>query len=264
MPFNQSCPGSLSIREPMPEYVSCPTCHQEVEIWSNELSYPCPKCGTRVARKQTPSCIDWCPMAEECIGSELYKQLKPEERSSPSDPVTNGVVNTLRREHDEAQKQIALLKAAVLCLGASAKASSPYPAQVIEQSMVRVRSVLTFFDREMRLHFRREEDDLFPALDGHIGREGSPSRVLLVEHVQVWELVDCLKEGLGKLAESEGKESRECAAEVYGTATNLARLLESHIKKENESLLPIAQSLLESREIEGISRRWESLKVEAV
>lgn len=69
------CPGSRKIREPLPEYYSCPNCGEEVEVWTHELMYPCPKCGTPVFREHEPSCIDRCPQAKECVGVETFERL---------------------------------------------------------------------------------------------------------------------------------------------------------------------------------------------
>ena len=54
----------------------CENCGYEVEIFSNELRAKCPKCGKYVFREKTPSCIDWCPAAKECIGEKKWKELK--------------------------------------------------------------------------------------------------------------------------------------------------------------------------------------------
>jgi NADH pyrophosphatase NudC (nudix superfamily) len=65
----------MTIITPVPIYKECPTCHEEVEIWSNELKRQCGKCGTVVFKEDVPSCIQWCKYARECIGEERYKQL---------------------------------------------------------------------------------------------------------------------------------------------------------------------------------------------
>lgn len=263
MPFAKSCPGSRTFRDPTPEYVTCSGCGEEVEIWTNELSCPCSNCGTLVTREQNPSCIDWCPFAKECIGPQLYEKLEVGKRGGSGEVATSTLVGVLSREHQEAQKQVGLLRVAILCLGASAKASGPYPSQVINQSVSRLNSVVGFFDKELRLHFRREEEILFPILEKHIGNERSPTGLLLAEHTEVWQWFECLKEGLGRLRETEGGHSPGCAEEVYGAGNRLARLLEGHIKKENDSLLPLAEGLVEKKELDELTRKWQVLGVEA-
>ena len=77
--FN-ACPGSKRIKEPFPEEIRCP-CGARVEIWSDETSAVCNKCGNEVARDMGPSCLDWCSMAKECVGTVKYgKYLKSKER----------------------------------------------------------------------------------------------------------------------------------------------------------------------------------------
>ena len=42
---HQFCPGAKFVRQPKPEFMECPGCHEEVEIWSDEIRAVCPKCG---------------------------------------------------------------------------------------------------------------------------------------------------------------------------------------------------------------------------
>ena len=70
MPFE--CPGSERFKQPKPEYLKCPSCGEEVEIWSDEAQATCHKCKARVSRKDSTSCLDWCKYAKKCIGTEKY------------------------------------------------------------------------------------------------------------------------------------------------------------------------------------------------
>ena len=66
MPFE--CPGSKNIRQPKPEYIKCPSCGEEVEIWTDEIKTICLKCKAAVMRKEESSCLEWCKYAKECVG----------------------------------------------------------------------------------------------------------------------------------------------------------------------------------------------------
>lgn len=74
MGTNLACPGSARIKEPIPEFFTCPNCHSEVEIWTNETSRACPTCGTRVFSNQVPACIEWCEYGKDCVGEEAYNK----------------------------------------------------------------------------------------------------------------------------------------------------------------------------------------------
>lgn len=69
------CPGSDWAKEPKPECVDCPACGNEVEIWSDEFKRVCERCQKIVTKEAVPSCAEWCPKAEECLGTELYSKL---------------------------------------------------------------------------------------------------------------------------------------------------------------------------------------------
>ena len=69
------CPGQ-SNKDLQAELYPCPACGWEVEIFSDELRAKCSRCGKEVYGKKTPSCVDWCGAAEQCLGLEMWRQLK--------------------------------------------------------------------------------------------------------------------------------------------------------------------------------------------
>jgi len=68
------CPGAKSFRQPKPEIFTCPYCGAEVEIWTDELKGVCPNCKKTVYKEQNLSCVEWCKLAKECVGVNLYNQ----------------------------------------------------------------------------------------------------------------------------------------------------------------------------------------------
>ncbi len=55
---------------------TCSKCGAEVEIFSDELRVRCYKCKEFVYKEMTPSCIDWCGSAKECLGAERWNALQ--------------------------------------------------------------------------------------------------------------------------------------------------------------------------------------------
>jgi hypothetical protein len=68
------CPGSLAFAQPKIEFVRCPHCKADVEIWSDEADAKCPQCERMVIRLTRQSCVDWCKYSRECLGNAKYKQ----------------------------------------------------------------------------------------------------------------------------------------------------------------------------------------------
>jgi len=71
------CPGQDS-RNLKISLHKCPGCGAEVELFSDELKIKCRKCGTYVYKEKTPTCIEWCPSARQCLGEERWKVLHQE------------------------------------------------------------------------------------------------------------------------------------------------------------------------------------------
>ena len=74
MTIFKGCPGAITLKEARPEYVNCPHCGEELEIWSDEIRVRCPHCSAWVTQERGASCIEWCAWAKECVGAELYER----------------------------------------------------------------------------------------------------------------------------------------------------------------------------------------------
>lgn len=64
------CPGQ-DARNIKAEFLNCPCCGYEVEIFSDELKRSCPGCRKIIYREKLPSCTDWCQSVRECIGAVI-------------------------------------------------------------------------------------------------------------------------------------------------------------------------------------------------
>ena len=82
------CPGASNIRMPRLELKPCPRCGEEIEIFSNEASARCVKCGF-VVYNDLLSCVEWCEYARECVGDRAYErimqQLSERKRRQPEE-----------------------------------------------------------------------------------------------------------------------------------------------------------------------------------
>ncbi|MBI4303282.1 MAG: hemerythrin domain-containing protein [Chloroflexi bacterium] len=254
MVYNKSCPGSVKIREPRPEYINCPDCGTEVEIWTDELKATCPKCRKKVYRALQVSCIDWCPHAKECVGPEVYERLKAgtqEELSGGDSPLS-----ILEREHARGLEVLGLLRGASLCL----KLGTLKPGTPIrEKGIEHLTKVMEFFEKDLRLHFRREEEVLFPVMEKYIGIEKSPTRLLLKEHEEFWANYDHLKGTLVQLQRNGNGQSESYVRDIQDVSNWIDRFLQEHIRKENESLFLLAKSLVPKEELEDIPKKLRAL-----
>ena len=82
------CPGASNIRMPRLELKPCPRCGEEIEVFSNEASARCVKCGF-VVYNDLLSCVEWCEYARECVGDRAYErimqQLSERKRRQPEE-----------------------------------------------------------------------------------------------------------------------------------------------------------------------------------
>jgi hemerythrin-like domain-containing protein len=102
-----------------------------------------------------------------------------------------------------------------------------------------------YLDKDVELHFKREEDALFPVLGNYIGIETGPINVMLIEHNSCRELTGDLKKRI------EGKDYKSAAS--AGKA--LIELLSEHEDKEDGILFQIAEMQLSRDEKQDIMKK---------
>lgn len=73
---DRSCPGADNVKIPELTVESCPKCGGDVEFFTRDKKANCTECGFLVFKEQQASCIDWCPMAEECFGKDVVENEK--------------------------------------------------------------------------------------------------------------------------------------------------------------------------------------------
>ena len=72
--MHDRCPGAANIRTPTLTIKKCPRCGEEIEVFSNDVSVKCSRCGFTVYN-DILSCVQWCKYARECVGEETYRKL---------------------------------------------------------------------------------------------------------------------------------------------------------------------------------------------
>ncbi len=110
--------------------------------------------------------------------------------------------------------------------------------------------ITVFIDKDLEVHFKKEEDGLFPILGNYIGTETGPIHVMLLEHKQSRELS----------SEFKSKIKSYPYAKEYNSIVNIGnafiKLLSEHIDKEEQILFNIADMQLSQEEKRGITEKF--------
>lgn len=127
----------------------------------------------------------------------------------------------------------------------------------------RVRRFARFLEEEVdRLHGRKEEEGLFPALAAHLPSEAGPVEVLIAEHGTLRTEQATLVRTAERL--NQDPEAAEVVPGLLGTESSIRTLLADHIQKEDEILFPMARELLTDGELSEIARCFERIEREGV
>ena len=95
------------------------------------------------------------------------------------------------------------------------------------------KSFLDFSNDTLR-HFKREEEELFPAFEAHTGNTQGPTQVMRYEHEQVKGLI-------GKMAEAVENKDKDA---YLSLAESMMILLQQHNMKEEQMLYAMCERLL--------------------
>jgi hemerythrin-like domain-containing protein len=156
---------------------------------------------------------------------------------SASDPLA-----ILKHGHDVGIEKLKLLTEAVSGLDGG---SNPAALESLKE-------VFLFFDGELRIHFRQEEEVLFPAMERAIGRDG-PIAAMLDVHQSLWRAVDSLKDNMEQFENAADGGLRDISREIKLIGTHIVGLLGSHIEQENGMILPLAERSLSAATLQGVA-----------
>lgn len=122
--------------------------------------------------------------------------------------------------------------------------------------------VFGFFDGELKVHFRHEEEIVFPYLARVIGREG-PIAAMLDEHQTVWRAVDALHEKVDELRVAQSDTAGKLAQTVQQIANHIVGFLRSHIQKEDNVLFPLAEEALDPQTLREMVFKIQAVETPA-
>ena len=119
--------------------------------------------------------------------------------------------------------------------------------------------VFNFFDVELKVHFRHEEEIVFPYLARVIGREG-PIAAMLDEHQTLWRAVDALHEKVEELRVAQPESAGKLAQTVQQIANHIVGFLRSHIQKEDNVLFPLAEEALDPQTLQEMVSKIQAVE----
>ncbi len=129
-----------------------------------------------------------------------------------------------------------------------------------DSNLEKATELLDTMKKDMKIHFKKEEEILFPALNRHFERalkkmgtdirpKGGPVNVMLLEHKSLWMIIQNLEQSI----------KNEANKEITSFMTQLAALLRSHIFREENVLYVVADAKIKEKEKAKISARLRKL-----
>ncbi len=117
----------------------------------------------------------------------------------------------------------------------------------------RLSEIAAFMDKDMEIHFKREEEALFPVLGNYIGVETGPINVMLIEHNHCRDLSADFKVKINGYRQDKDYKA------LADAGNSLSRLLSEHEDKEDHILFNMAQMHLTQDEKQNIMEKILSI-----
>jgi hemerythrin-like domain-containing protein len=107
---------------------------------------------------------------------------------------------------------------------------------------------LQFWEKNGRLHFREEEEILLPAYARHVALESDPDAMrMLADHAAIRARIEQLRELL------------EAEQPVEATLAELARMLNDHVRLEENRVFPRMEKTFSEQELSALGKRLTRL-----
>jgi len=107
------------------------------------------------------------------------------------------------------------------------------------------------FADETLLHFKKEEDELFPAFESATGSAQGPTMVMKHEHEQVRGL-------LGKMAQTIESQDKDA---YLSLAESMMILLQQHNMKEEQMLYGMSDAIFDANKQEELVKKMDEVKL---
>ena len=116
-----------------------------------------------------------------------------------------------------------------------------------------IHATIRFFDEQVVLHRRKEEEVLFPAMKKHLGTEDGPIQCMLAEHQDEQEKIRKIRSLL------EGNPGPTSRSAIVKAGRYILDLLRIHIVKEDNIVFPLAESVLTDEEKKEVLARMKAI-----
>ncbi len=114
-----------------------------------------------------------------------------------------------------------------------------------------------FLKEEVNVHFKKEENALFPEMEKFIPRDEGPIGQMLMEHEDLYKYEDNFIRGIDLFSKDEN--NGEAQKLIKENAISYINLLREHIYKEDNMLFMMADMHLEEDQINAIMKKFEEL-----
>lgn len=155
------------------------------------------------------------------------------------------LIGELQQEHIEALRRLDGLEPALAAIHG--------PGEVPVEAVERFARAWNWFQVDLNVHFRKEEEALFPAAAGALPSDEGPIAQMRAEHREFEELREQVVGALETVRHGCcGR--KEAGARLRRAGEQLCALLREHIWKEDNVLFPLLRKVLDPARMAGAAK----------
>ncbi|MFY9268126.1 MAG: hemerythrin domain-containing protein [Candidatus Manganitrophaceae bacterium] len=167
-----------------------------------------------------------------------------------------GPTELLKEEHQTTLLKLDLMERSLHYLS---KPSVETALDRVEVEKLLLKDLAVAIEKEIALHFRKEEGALFPVLAEYIGKEHGAIEAMLHEHEKILTTFFHWKKTLPPFCRSIEPIDEGLRKAVIDPGLKVIGLLRQHIGKEDEILFKISEASLTEREKGDLAEKLKSM-----
>ncbi len=172
--------------------------------------------------------------------------------------INHDPIQFLKKEHEEVLWKLESAKRALQSLRGLPESTVP---QQREAEEAWIKDFVVSLVSGICLHFKKEEEALFPTLAEYIGKEHGPIEVMLDEHEALRLAFRDWEGRLVHFCEIRETDKQGTLNAVVATGEEALCLFRQHISKENQILFEICEASLSKEEKKEVAERIKAIDI---
>ena len=187
------------------------------------------------------------------------KRMDEQKRIVDAARADKNPIQTLENEHRTILVKLELMERALGCLQKGPEEDAP---ERVETEKELLKELVAALERELGLHFQKEEEALFPILAEYVGKEHGPIEVMFHEHQKIRSVLDTWGKIFPVFCEVTRPVGMGMLKAILKSGFEAIHLIRQHFSKENQILFRICETSLSEEEKRRVMEKMKTMSMD--